>query len=46
MSGKLAEFLIGHDFLVRGAVVYLLAGVLTLVVVYLLGYFVRPEWLR
>lgn len=46
MSGKVSDFLVGHDFLVKGAVGYLLAGVLALGVVNLLSCLVGPEWLR
>lgn len=46
MSSKISDFLVGHDFLGKGAVGYLLAGAITLAVVHILGYLVRPEWLR
>ena len=46
MSGRVVGFLVEHDFLVKGVIGYLLIGVITPMVVDLLGYLVRAEWLR
>lgn len=47
MSGKVSDFLVDHQHVLLAALVgYLLMGIITPAVVHLLGYLVRPEWLR
>ncbi len=47
MAGRISDFLVEYQHtLLAGLVGYLLIGIITPMVVHLLSYLVRPEWLR